>query len=129
MNKNSHRMAFAVIALTVFCATIAPARTGRESEDKKASTQVAKNELPRTNHDMSKMDMSGMMNEPHHVLAMAYKQTVETFAKALRDQAQGSALSTDFARAAVAGHGLRKGSAQTKGDFGRTRRFGNPGSV
>ena len=54
-------------------------------------------------HDMSKMDMSAMMSEPHHALAMAYKQNIGTFAKALHDQAQGSSpLNASFARDAVA---------------------------
>ena len=104
MNRNSYGTILAIVALTMFGATNAPAQTGQQHQpgDKKASTQAGKKAIAHTNHDMSEMDKSGMMNEPHHVLAMAYKQTVETFAKALRDQAQGSALSTDFARAAVA---------------------------
>jgi hypothetical protein len=51
----------------------------------------------------SKMDMSSMMNEPHHALAMAYMQNIGTFAKALHNQAEGSSpLSAKFASAAVA---------------------------
>jgi len=54
-------------------------------------------------HDMSKMDMPSMMNEPHHVLAMAYMQNIGTFAKTLHAQAEGSSpLNVTFARAAVA---------------------------
>src|SRR5450759_307353 len=54
-------------------------------------------------HDMSKMDMSGMMNEPHHALAMAYMQNIGTFARALHNQAEGGGpLSAKFASAAVA---------------------------
>jgi alpha-L-fucosidase len=54
-------------------------------------------------HDMSKMDMSAMMNEPHHALAMAYMQNIGAFAKTLHDQAAGSTpLNAEFARAAVA---------------------------
>ena len=44
-----------------------------------------------------------MMTEPHHALAMAYMQTIGTFAKTLHDQAEGSSpLNAKFARAAVA---------------------------
>jgi polyhydroxyalkanoate synthesis regulator phasin len=51
----------------------------------------------------SKMDMSSMMNEPHHALAMAYMQNISTFAKTLHTQAEGSGpLNAKFARAAVA---------------------------
>ena len=54
-------------------------------------------------HDMSKMDMSSMMNEPHHTLAMAYMQNIGTFSKALHNQAEGSTpLNAKVARAAVA---------------------------
>jgi hypothetical protein len=49
------------------------------------------------------MDMSKMMQEPHHVLAMAYVQNLATFAKALRDQVDSTkAVDGEFARAAVA---------------------------
>lgn len=49
------------------------------------------------------MDMSKMMQEPHHVLAMAYVQNLATFAKALRDQVDSTkTVDGEFARAAVA---------------------------
>ena len=49
------------------------------------------------------MDMSAMMQEPHHVLAMAYKDNLVNFAKALRHHAvEAKAVSPDFARPAVA---------------------------
>lgn len=49
------------------------------------------------------MDMSKMMQEPHHVLAMAYHQNLAAFAKALQEQtARASSVNVDFARAAVA---------------------------
>ena len=48
------------------------------------------------------MDMSAMMQEPHHQLAMAYKQNLENFAKALRDEAaKTTTVNPEFARAAV----------------------------
>jgi hypothetical protein len=61
--------------------------------------------LAQTEHqqkDMSKMDMSGMMNEPHHALAMTYMQTIGSFAKTLQDQAEGACpLNVKVAREAV----------------------------
>lgn len=49
------------------------------------------------------MDMSKMMQEPHHVLAMAYHQNLAAFAKALHEQtARTSSVNVEFARAAVA---------------------------
>ena len=56
-------------------------------------------------HDMSKMDMdmTAMMNGPHHVLAMTYMQTIGTFAKALNAQAEATTpIDASFAREAVA---------------------------
>ena len=53
--------------------------------------------------DMSMMDMSKMMQEPHHVLAMAYQQNLAAFAKALHEQtAQATSVNVEFAGAAVA---------------------------
>ena len=48
------------------------------------------------------MDMNKMMQEPHHVLAMAYMQNLATFAKGLRDQVDSTnTVDGEFARAAV----------------------------
>ena len=47
--------------------------------------------------------MSMMMNMPHHVLAMAYRDNMLTFAKALRGRvAQSKTVDVDLARPAVA---------------------------
>jgi hypothetical protein len=82
----------AVIALMLFTTVGALAQT--------ESQQGAQKPMQ---HDMSMMDMSSMMNEPHHALAMAYMQNMGTFAKTLQTQAEGSSpLTTEFARAAVA---------------------------
>ena len=101
MKRSSYKTILAVIALIVFGAMYASGQTGHQHQpgDKKASVQATKKPQG-ANQDMSKMDMSMMMNEPHHVLAMAYKETVATFAKALRGQAEAGSLSSDFARAA-----------------------------
>ena len=48
-------------------------------------------------------DTSGMMGEPQHVLAMAYRDNVVTFAQALGGQVkQAKAVNLDLARPAVA---------------------------
>jgi len=91
MKRNAYRTILGVMALAVFCAVYGLGQTEHQHASQKPME-----------HDMSRMDMSGMMNEPHHVLAMAYIQSIGTFAKALSDQAQASnQLSADFARAAV----------------------------
>jgi hypothetical protein len=46
--------------------------------------------------------MSGMLEEPHHVLAMAYRDNLVTFARALRTQVtQSKSVNVDLARPAV----------------------------
>lgn len=100
MKTKAYTTIVAVIALILF-AVSALAQTEHQHDAKKPSpsTQVKKP----MQHDMSKMDMASMMNEPHHGLAMAYMQNIGTFAKTLHHQAQGSGpLNVKFARAAVA---------------------------
>lgn len=83
---------FAVIVVVLFSAVGGLAQTEPQNGAQK----------PMQN-DMSKMDMSSMMNEPHHALAMAYMENIGTFAKTLLTQAEGSSpLDAKFARAAVA---------------------------
>ena len=88
-------MILMALSLGAFSAMATTAQT------KKVSSQSAtqgKKELP---HDHMMMDMT---NEPHHVLAMAYRQNLATFAKALHEQTTGaSSVNVEFARAAVAG--------------------------
>jgi hypothetical protein len=54
-------------------------------------------------HKEGMQGMSGMMGGPHHVLAMAYRDNLATFAKALGGQvAQSKTVDLDLARPAVA---------------------------
>lgn len=54
-------------------------------------------------HEKGMQGMSGMMEGPHHVLAMAYRDNLATFARALRAQvAQSKTVNLDLARPAVA---------------------------
>ena len=104
MKRNSHKTILALIALTVFGAVYAAAQTAQQPQpgNKKASVEARKKAQAHINQNMSEIHVSGRMNEPHHVLAVAYKENIATFAKALRDQAQAGSLSSDFARAAAA---------------------------
>lgn len=89
MKNNAHRIILVFIVLTMF-------------DVASVSAQDSKKGLENLPIDMLKTDTSVRMQEPHHVLAMAYRQTIRIFAKALLDQAQsGGALSADFARALV----------------------------
>ncbi len=67
------------------------------------TTPSSKQEKPTARRHGSSIAMSKMMQEPHHVLAMAYKDNLTKFTKALDAQARrGGALNTEFAQAAVA---------------------------
>lgn len=54
-------------------------------------------------HQHGSMDMTAMMNEPHHLLAMAYVKNISAFAAILHQRGDASAtIDGDFARAATA---------------------------
>lgn len=81
----------ALLALTVFGAGSAMALAGQQHGADKPMQ-----------HGEGMMDMTGMMAEPHHVLAMAYMQNLGAFTHALRHQAEAATpLDASFARAAV----------------------------
>ena len=66
--------------------------------EKKPPAQDAKKDA----HQHGSADMNKMMQEPHHVLAMAYVENMATFAKALHNQIEATkSVDPDFARAAV----------------------------
>lgn len=71
-----------------------------------AARQQEPNEMPKDKMSMNHsgmMDMSAMMQEPHHQLAMAYKANLVNFARALQHEAnQTNPINPEFARAAVA---------------------------
>jgi hypothetical protein len=88
-------MFLAIVGL-VLPITSAAAATSHQDTGGMPQGTMAKNQEGMTN-------MSAMMQEPHHQLAMAYKQNLENFAKALRDEAAKTAtVNSEFARAAVA---------------------------
>ena len=60
--------------------------------------------IPQHQEGMKGMQgMSGMMEGPHHVLAMAYRDNLATFARALRAQVtESKTVNLDLARPAVA---------------------------
>lgn len=70
------------------------------------ASQQEQSEMPKGKMSMNQngmMDMSAMMQEPHHQLAMAYKANLVNFAKALQHEAnQTKPINPEFARAAVA---------------------------
>jgi len=87
MTKLSYSATFATIAATILIAS-AVAATSQQDKDKMSQGM---------------MDMSAMMNEPHHQLAMAYKENLLNFAKALRQATTDTnTVNASFARDAVA---------------------------
>jgi hypothetical protein len=91
MKTKAYATILTVIPLMLFSAAGALTQTEHQRGAKKP-----------TQHVMSKMDMSSMMNEPHHVLATADMQNIGTVAKTLHNQAEGSSpLNAKFPRAAV----------------------------
>lgn len=89
-----YTMILAVIILTILISS-AVAATGQQQQG-----EMAKSKMSKGQHGM--MDMSAMMQEPHHRLAMAYKDNLVNFAKALRQEAaEAKTVNPEFARAAV----------------------------
>jgi len=87
-------MFLAIVGL-VFPITSAAAATSHQDTGGMPQGTMSKNQG-------GMMDMSAMMQEPHHQLAMAYKQNLENFAKALRDEAaKTTTVNPEFARDAV----------------------------
>ena len=91
MKRNIYQALWMVITLVFLSAVGAQAQYQKPSQ----STKQEKKGMS--------MDMSKMMREPHHILAMAYKENLASFTKALRDQVSGSStVNSEFANAAVA---------------------------
>ena len=91
MRTKAYKALWLALALVLLSAVGVQAQYQKESESAKQEKK-----------GMS-MDMSKMMREPHHVLAMAYKENLASFTKALRDQVSGNnTVNSEFANAAVA---------------------------
>ena len=92
--KHSIALAAAILLAVLMSSAIAMAQTTTPSPTK----------MPQPQEPMKGMQgMSGMMEGPHHVLAMAYRDNLATFAKALQGQvAHSKTVDLDLARPAVA---------------------------
>ena len=96
MKRQAYTTILAGIAMLVFGAAGATAQSDKKHEAEKHAAKPMQ-------HDMAKMDMASMMNEPHAALAMAYGHNLATFGKTLHDQAKGTGpLDVGLARTAVA---------------------------
>jgi hypothetical protein len=103
-NMITYRTILSVVVLMMISTVTLQAQTAHQQEnaDKKAASFPDKKGQKFLDQEMLRVEMSGSNNEPHHVIAMAYLQTMGTFAKALGEQAaRDNQLSADFARAAA----------------------------
>ena len=98
MKRKAYSIIFALMIMFI-SAVVAPAQEHQHQHgEKKPPAQDAKKDA----HQHGSPDMNKMMQEPHHILAMAYVENLATFAKALRDQVGATkSVDPDFARAAV----------------------------
>jgi len=103
MKKLTYRITVATVAATICIAGGAAAGSQQERRGMPPSGNQSQGNMPRHPQGMADMmDMSAMRQEPHHVLAMAYQESMMNFAKALRQHAaEAKRINPEFARAAV----------------------------
>ena len=101
MKKLSYIVTLATIAATILMVSGAAAISQQGGSGMPPSSKQSQGKMPQ--HQQGMMDMSAMKQEPHHLLAMAYKDNLVNFAKALRHHAaEAKTVNPEFARAAVA---------------------------
>lgn len=91
-------------SLVLAAATLLLVMGGVTATGMAQTTKPSPAKMPQHQEDMKGMQgMSDMMGGPHHVLAMAYRDNLATFARALRGQdTQSKTVNLDLARPAVA---------------------------
>ncbi len=104
MKKLPYILTLATIAATILIVSGAAAISQQGRSGMPQSSEQSQGKMPQHQQGMmDMMDMSAMMHEPHHQLAMAYKDNLANFAKVLRQGAVDTkTVDPDFARAAVA---------------------------
>lgn len=100
MTKQPSMIAAAAMLATIL--TFGTAATGMAQTPTPAHDKMPKHQVGKAGmKDMH--DMSGMMAGPHHVLAMAYRDNLVTFARALQGQViRAKTVDLDMARPATA---------------------------
>ncbi|HEX9714582.1 MAG TPA: hypothetical protein VGA28_02705 [Desulfurivibrionaceae bacterium] len=104
MKKLSRVVSLATIAVTILLVSGAAAISQQGQSGTTPSGKQSQGAMPQHQHPQGMMDMSAMKQEPHHLLAMAYRGNLVNFAKALRHEANRTTkpINLEFARAAVA---------------------------
>ena len=88
-------------AAAAAAALVALLMSGASATVMAQNTKAKTDKMPQ--HQEGMKGMTGMMGGPHHVLAMAYRDNLATFARALRGQVnQSKSVNLDLARPAVA---------------------------
>jgi len=101
MKKLSYVGTLGTIAATILIVSGAAAISQQGHSAMPPSSTQSQGTMPQ--HQQGMMDMSAMKQEPHHVLAMAYKDNLVNFAKALHHHAaMAKTVNAEFVRAAVA---------------------------
>jgi len=101
IKKLSYVGTLGTIVATILIVSGAAAISQQEHSGMPPSSKHQQGTMPQHQHGM--MDMSAMKQEPHHLLAMAYKDNLVNFAKALHHHAaMAKTVNAEFARAAVA---------------------------
>jgi hypothetical protein len=103
MKTRAYAVILVAIILTVLRVSGAVAIGQQEKGGTPQSSKPSQGKMPHHPPGTMGMDKSAMMQEPHHVLAMAYKDNLVNFAKVLHHEAnQTKPINPGFARAAVA---------------------------
>lgn len=102
MKKPSCVVSLATLVVTILIVSGTAAISQQGQSGTTPSSKPSQGAMPQHQHGM--MGMSAMMQEPHHLLAMAYRGNLVNFAKALRQEANRTTkpINLEFARAAVA---------------------------
>lgn len=102
MKKLSYIVTLTAIAAMMLIGSAA-ASSQQEHSGMAPSSKPPQGKMSKDKQGMGMMDMSPMKQEPHHLLAKAYKDNLVNFAKALHQVAsQTKPIDPEFARAAVA---------------------------
>lgn len=100
MKKLSHVTTLVTITAAILMVS-GVAATSQQGHSGMPPSSKSQGAMSKHQHGMT--DMSAMKQEPHHVLAMAYKDNLVNFAKALHQEAnQTKPMNPEFARAAAA---------------------------
>lgn len=74
----------------------------QDHQHQHGETKPPAQSAPKDAHQHGSMDAGKMMNEPHHLLAMAYAENMARFAKVLEGQVKAAnSVDAEFARAAI----------------------------